>query len=404
MTRCRNCAGNLVFDPEKQKLVCDHCGSEFAPEEFGLSEKEASLDNKAEPANKVYGTDAKEFMDCYVYTCGSCGGEIMINGSEVSTKCIYCGNSAVVFSRISKQRRPKYILPFKTTREEALEVVRSAFKRGVFTPNAVKNFSAENVRGIYIPYWIVDFEHKEKAVIRGMVGTGRYTRMEYFGRAGRMKLKDIPLDASRMLNDESSARLEPYDLSEMVPFDEDYLLGFYSDASDITYGDLKAAAGKRAKTYFDEMVIKGINARKKKIIQEKHVTTVDYGTLRYAMLPVWFITYEYKGQHNTVLVNGQTGKIVCGVPWNKTLFFTLMAILGTALTAVSFVIFRTVMPPIFEYTTKTTTKTDMIIMSVFIAGAIAMFAYGIRRINRVIKSESLTQANAIFNFVKKRQE
>ena len=141
MTRCRNCAGNLVFDPEKQRLVCDHCGSEFAPEEFGLSEKEASLDNKAEPANKVYGTDAKEFMDCYVYTCGSCGGEIMINGSEVSTKCIYCGNSAVVFSRISKQRRPKYILPFKTTREEALETVREAFKKGVFTPNAVKNFS-----------------------------------------------------------------------------------------------------------------------------------------------------------------------------------------------------------------------------------------------------------------------
>ena len=40
-TQCRNCAGPLTFDPTKQKLVCGHCGSEFAPEEFKQSEKEA---------------------------------------------------------------------------------------------------------------------------------------------------------------------------------------------------------------------------------------------------------------------------------------------------------------------------------------------------------------------------
>ena len=113
ITQCRNCAGHLVFDPAKQRLVCDHCGSEFRPEEFDVSEKIPLWDKKAESMNEVYGTDSEEFMDCYVYTCGSCGGEIIINGSEASTKCIYCGNSAVVFNRISRQKRPKYIIPFK---------------------------------------------------------------------------------------------------------------------------------------------------------------------------------------------------------------------------------------------------------------------------------------------------
>ena len=31
--------------------------------------------------------------------------------------------------------------------------------------------------------------------------------------------------------------------------------------------------------------------------------------MKYAMLPAWFVTFDYQGKHHTVLVNGQTGKI-----------------------------------------------------------------------------------------------
>lgn len=129
ITQCKNCAGQLVFDPAKQMLVCDHCGSEFKPEEFDVSEKIPLWEQKAESMNDVYGTDSKEFMDCYVYTCHTCGGEVIINGSEASTKCIYCGSSTVVFNRISKHKRPKYIIPFKISKEDAVESIRQRFKR-----------------------------------------------------------------------------------------------------------------------------------------------------------------------------------------------------------------------------------------------------------------------------------
>ena len=75
------------------------------------------------------GTDSEEFMDCYVYSCGSCGGEVIINGSEASTKCIYCGNSTVIFNRISRQKRPKYIIPFIITKEEAEQRGRNSQSR-----------------------------------------------------------------------------------------------------------------------------------------------------------------------------------------------------------------------------------------------------------------------------------
>ena len=405
MTICGNCGGQLVFDPTKQKLVCEHCGGEFSPEDRDLASKESYSDQKAESMNEIYGTHSEEYMDCYVYTCNSCGGEIIINGSEASTKCIYCGNSAVVFSRISKQKSPKYILPFKITKEEAVDSVRKSFKKGVFIPGAVKNFKPENVRGIYIPYWIVTCEHKGNVIVSGKSLTAKKAQSSYYGRTGVMKLSGVPLDASKLLTDESSERLEPYDLKELVPFDEAYLLGFYSNVSDITYGDLRSAAEKRARDYFNEAAIESVlTARSKKIFKEDHVTSIDYSTMTYAMLPAWFITYDYNGRHNTILVNGQTGKIVCGVPWQKGLYFTLLAISGVILSAASFAVLKPVLARIFYHITGTTTKSFTPILAAMTAGGVFLFTYSIRKIVRVVKSVDLTQSGSMFNFVKKRQE
>lgn len=407
ITQCKNCAGQLVFDPAKQMLVCDHCGSEFRPEEFTTEEKESLYAQKAESMNDVYGTDSEEFMDCYVYTCHTCGGEVIINGSEASTKCIYCGSSTVVFNRISKHKRPKYIIPFKISKDDAVESIRQRFKKGMFIPKAIKQFEAENVRGIYIPYWVVDAEHKASVVVSGLVGSGKHSRTVYYGRAGRMSFSRLPLDASKMLSDESSSRLEPFNYDDMKAFDEDYLLGFYSNVSDVTYGDLRRAACRRANEYFNQIVLDSIKgASNKKVIASNTLTKIDYNNLRYAMFPAWFVTYYYKGKHNTILVNGQTGKVVCGVPWNKVLFFTLLAITGIALTVVSFIVLRPILEAMFTSSSHSSSSSDSRgkIIAFFIAAAIGMFTLGIAKIRKVIKSIDLTQAQSIFNFVKKRQE
>lgn len=405
ITQCRNCAGQLVFDPGKQMLVCSHCGSMFKPEEFNDSGNEALRDKKAESMSDIYGSDSAEFMDCYVYTCASCGGEIMINGSEASTKCIYCGNSAVVFSRISRHKRPKYIIPFKLTPDEAVQAVRERFKKGLFIPKEIKEFKAENVRGIYIPYWIVDCDHKGAVVISGRVSSGKYSKTVYYGRAGRMIIKELPLDGSKMLSDESSSRLEPFNMRGIKPFDEDYLLGFYSNISDITYGDLRRAACRRADEYFNEAAMNSVHGcSDKKIDSERHITDIDYDHLRYAMFPAWFVTYNHKGKHNTILVNGQSGKVVCGVPWNKVLFFTALIVSGIVLTAAAFCILNPLLEAMFTTSSGSRSSNgNGKLLGLIIAGAVAMFSLGIAKIRKVIRSIDLTQANSIFNFMKKRQ-
>ena len=398
ITRCSNCAAKLVFDPKSQKLTCEQCGSQFNPEDFNVSGTDPVWDKHPSSMNEILGTDSQDYMDCYVYTCSSCGGEIVINGKEASTNCIYCGNPAVIFSRIARRKKPSFILPFKTTREEALENVKSVLERGFFVPKALKNFKADDVRGIYIPYWLVNCNH-QGAVVVERKSSGSKSGPSYHGRAGRMKVINLPVEASKMLADESSIKLEPFGLQAMKPFDENYLLGFYSDIPDITYGELKSVVEKRADALFDEAAMDTIKSSAKEIYAEKHSTAVDYHSLNSVMLPAWFITYDYNGKHNTILVNGQTGKVIGGIPWNKKLFFSLFIATGILLSGISYFLLNLYGSDIFSFE-----KGNPVLLMIFICLAVvSMLSFGIATLRKVSRSLDLTQSGSMFNFVKKRQ-
>ena len=402
-TLCKNCAHALVFDPNTQRLVCDACGSSFTPQEIESEAKEYRQDLQAQSAQQAYGTDDKQYMNCYVYQCAECGGEIIINRTEASTTCIYCGNPNVVFSRIAKQKCPEFIVPIAITKEKAIELVHKKIDRGIFIPKAIKKFTPDCVRGIYIPYWIVNADFTDAVVIKGQVKSGKNSVTRYFGRAGKMKIKGLPVDASRALSDESSSRLEPYALTRLKPFDEDYLAGFYSNVSDVTYSNVRSAAYDRAKDYFNEQALDSVKASSKKVTESNAHIKLD-NDMVYAMLPAWFITFKYKGKNNTILVNGDSGKVVCGLPWNKPLFVATLIVLGIAATVAAYLVLSPVLPWLFTGGSKHSgSRESGKIVAVIIAGIIALFATGINKVRKVIKTINLTQATEIFNFTKKRQ-
>lgn len=402
-TLCRNCSHPLVFDPAKQKMYCSSCGSSFLPEEVEAESKEYRQDLRAESMESIYNTKDKDLMDCYVYSCSECGGEIIINGTEASTTCVYCGNSNVVFSRIAKQKCPEFVMPFSITKEKAIELVHKKINSGLFIPKEIKNFSIDCIRGIYLPYWIINASYTNAAVIEGQVRSGKSTVTRYFGRAGKLKLTRFPIDASQALSNESSSRLEPFELSHLKPFDEDYLAGFYSNVSDVTYIDLKRATLKRAEEFFAKEAMDDVRASRKKIVSSIPSVKIE-NNMVYAMLPAWFITFKYKGKPNTILVNGDTGKVVCALPWNKGLFYSLLFTFGAFATTAAFFVFRYTLPVFFMGRSSSSGSDSRgKIIALLVAGIIALFSVGIRKIIKVVKNIQLTQDKKMFNFTKKRQ-
>ena len=406
-TLCKNCGGPLIFKPEINRMFCNSCGSSFAVEDIEITDRELLEDIKAISAKEVYGVDSEETYDVNVYTCNQCGGEVIVNNTEVSTYCLYCGNPTVVFNRVAKQKRPEFILPFSISKDTAVANIRSHLSRGSFVPKELKNFKPDMVRGIYIPYWIVNCDHYNAAFIRGELDNEKNSETKYYERVGTCSFQNMPLDASLMLNDEMSVKLEPFDLKHLVPFDENYLSGFYSDMSDVSTMDITRAANAKADEMFREEAMHEIfTARNKEVLESSPYTQLT-GDKVYVMLPAWFITLEYQGEPLTILVNGDTGKVVCALPFNKKKFIALTtieaALLGLVFAAVVFLILTAVMG-IGSSSHHTRINGNILkLIAPGIAMLVATFKGAINRLKRIKKNLSLTKSTQTLRYVKKRQ-
>ena len=412
-TLCKNCSHALIYDPGIRKMLCTSCGSTFEAEEVESESKKFREEEKVKSRSEVYGKDknevVEEYLENYIYTCSECGGEIVIHGSEASTNCVFCGNPNVVFSRISKDKMPDYIIPFSVTKDQALKAIKKHIESSLFIPNEIKNFTPEDVRGIYIPYWIVEARYEGECIIESKKSNGKSTSTVHTRKRGKLNLNKFPVDGCAILSNESSARLEPFNPSGMKPFDEDYLLGFYSNASDITYDEMWKVTTERANEIFEDAALRDVRGSRPKIISKSHSMHI-LNNYKYAMFPVWFVTFSYEGKHHTILVNGQTNKVVCGLPWRKPLFWAMTIGIGVVLTFLSFFVFKAMFTVFFAVgsghrsSSRSSSDGRARIITAIAAGIVTLFTIGVRKIKRVLKQIELTQSSKTFNFVKKRQE
>ena len=307
---CPSCMASLVYDVTSGKMECKFCGCFF--DLADVADQEAK--EAAREAEKASVQD-DDTMECNIYSCTACGAELSVNGVEASTFCAYCGQPTIVFSRVSQELKPKWIIPFKVKKEEAVETIRARFRQGIFVPKAVKNFEVEKVHGIYIPYWLFDTYYYDSQIIRGTVGSGKYKKTKLFKRVADCEFNKLTLDASLNLNDESSQRLEPFETEELKPFEVAYMSGYYADRFDQSNKDLRTVAIKRTKELFDGQMLATVNARDCKI--EYSDPKFEVRHTDYALFPAWFMTFRYMDKPYTMLVNGQTGKLVGAVPFDK---------------------------------------------------------------------------------------
>ena len=379
---CRNCAGRLIFNPASQKLECATCGSSFRPED--VEDKNADLQSK--------------YYDTRVYTCSHCGAQVVTSDTESSTFCVYCGNPAIVFDRVSKEYRPDGLVPFQITKEQAIKYIRLRFLKNPIVPKEIKEKCVpENLRGIYIPYWIVNADYTEADYIRGEVKRGKSKEIKYYSRAGNVKFKNIPIDGSNILNDDISRKLEPFYLEDAREFDEDYLNGFYSNTSDLDYFDLRASTAYRCHKLFEDEVVKSVKAQNVKVLDSVYWADIQDDPV-YMMMPVWFFTFKFEGKPYTVLVNGQTGKVVGTMPWQKKKVYTIaISVFALVLGLSAFLVWASLNK--FLGLTSFYTQGSAAIL----CGGSLFFAKGLFGIKRILNNLKLTQSEAIFKFVKKRQ-
>ena len=358
--QCPACTGPLHFVGESGKLECEYCGSGFdvAEIEALYAEKEAkaaaagqSAEGSPAPSTDGGEWDTSGLNDDWgdeggsmrAYSCPSCGAELICDESTAATSCPYCGNPTVVPGQFAGALRPDFIIPFKMSRERAVNALKEHYKGKFFLP---KSFTAENhiqkIQGIYVPFWMFDGEAEGDASYEATrshtyeTKDERVTETEFFNvyRSGSVAFEKVPVDASSKLPDDHMDSIEPYNYKELQQFSTAYLPGFLADRFDVPVEQCRERADKRCEGTFAAALRRTVKHYDTCTVKELNVN-LKRGKVQYALMPVWMLNTKWKGKDFLFAMNGQTGKLVGDLPvsWGK--FWGMFAAIAIPLSALS---------------------------------------------------------------------
>ena len=310
--KCPSCGGIMEFDPKEGKLKCPFCGTAASQEEIAKQEQEASA------GNAPWGADAQQMQG---YRCSSCGAELAADAHTVATRCPYCGNNAVTASPFRETIRPDYVIPFKFTRNDAVQKYREYQKKKPFLPAEFTRSSyVDEIQGVYVPFWLfsgrAQGEMEFHASDEETSGTGdskKTIRKNYeVRRAGDMYFSKVPADASARMPDDLMDSIEPYDYGELKEFDMSCLPGFLAESFDVASADSEKRAEERMTATFASKMRDSV--KHKNVKEEKRQIRILQKKTEYGLLPVWLLSTKWNGNTYLFAMNGQSGEMTGDLP------------------------------------------------------------------------------------------
>ena len=347
--KCPCCGGTLQFDDKTQNTVCPYCDSQFTAADLKAYTDELANTEQEDTSwdeSMVQAFTNEDKRGIKIYSCDSCGGEIIVEETTSSCTCPYCGNNLLVAKELSGDLKPNYVIPFKNDKEAVMESLKKFFKKKPLLPGS---FSKENVieeiKPLYVPFWLFDADVDGKVRFKGET-TRRwsdanydYKEVKYYSiiRGGQIAFDHVPVDGSKKMEDQLMESIEPYDFSQAEEFNAAYLAGIGADRYDVS----KDETFNRATVRFRDGTVQAFRGD----ISGYENVTVQDSTLQfsntnacYALYPVWILNTKWKEQSFRFAINGQTGKTAGNLPISAgksimfwMIFFLIFAGIGVGL-------------------------------------------------------------------------
>jgi len=351
--KCPNCGAPLGFQAGTQEMTCEHCGTVMDIAALQCMDEETAAFQEPDAAQWEYEGAQWEDADTQgmgVYTCNSCGGEIVGDETMGSATCPFCGSPVVMTSKFSGALRPDIVIPFKLDRAKALDSLQKHYVKKKLLPREFKDRNhLEEVKGVYVPFWLFSadangrFEYRATRIRRWSDARFHNTETSFFRviRGGTLGFDAVPVDGSKSIDNTMMESLEPFNMSETEAFSPAYLAGFCANKYDVEAQECAPRANER---------IKNTTAGEfRKTVQGYHSVQPINGSVnvkcegvRYALLPVWMLGSTWQGKSFTFSMNGQTGKFVGDLPLDKKArtrwFLKIFGITAAALLAITQVV------------------------------------------------------------------
>lgn len=351
--KCPCCDGAIEFNTNAQKMKCPYCDTEFEMETLLSYDNE--LKNE-QPDNMQWDTAAGgqwqegEAEGLRVYSCDTCGGEIVGDESTAATSCPFCGNPVVMMGQFSGSLKPDYVIPFKLDKRAAMEALKKHYCGKRLLPKAFKQQNhIEEVKGVYVPVWLFDADadanirYKATKTRHWSDSSYHYTETSFYSvtRSGSIGFERVPVDGSSKMDDTLMESIEPYDFSGAADFQTAYLAGYLADKYDVDSEQSIERANQRIKNSTQDAfaaTVKGYAT----VTPVSSTINLSNGAAKYALYPVWLLNTSWNGKKYSFAMNGQTGKFVGDLPLDKGAYvrwlFGLTGAIGVAAFVITYLI------------------------------------------------------------------
>lgn len=357
--KCPKCgATDISLNVNNGHLRCNFCRYEFEPEKVvGLETDISKLQGQ------IMGSGTQDIVadtnDVLTLKCSSCGAEVVIDtASQAQARCHWCRNTLSINEQIPNGSVPDVVLPFQLKKEEAkIQIEKFVGKRKFFAhPKFKKEFTTENIMGVYFPYMIVDVnshahfrgqgEHLVRSYTRGSDNDEKtFYDADLFevAREFDLTINGLTIESnSDRLNNTSSEKtnniinsIMPFDIENCVKYNANYLKGYTSEKRDTNVEQLKSLVETQAKDVARFSANESLENYDRGVAWAHEDFEIKGQQWKAAYLPVWLYSYQQKNGKKNILhyvaVNARTKETMGSVPIHmpKLIFVSsLIEILG----------------------------------------------------------------------------
>lgn len=352
--KCPMCgATDITLNVNTGKLRCNFCRHEFKPQKVsGMEEDITKL------KGKVVGSGAQnieaDVNDIITLKCQSCGAEVVIDTQEsAQARCHWCRNTLSINSKIPNGSVPDVVLPFALKREEAVAEIEKFVKQRAFFahPKFKKEFTTENVMGVYFPYMLVDVNGHCEFKGQGEEEIRKYTQGEgdekktYYDaelynveRKFDISIKELSIESSidklditnKTKTNNIINSIMPFDTENCVKWSANYIKGFSSEKRDTNIESLENVVLTQAKDVAKFKINDTLNKYDRGVRWDKKEMDALGQQWKAAYLPVWLYSYRQKkgkdGLLHYIAVNARTKETMGSVPIHMPKLISISAV------------------------------------------------------------------------------
>ena len=346
---CTNCGASLRFAPDAGTLVCENCGTANELPESTISRRAHALEELDYLMFLRRQAGNEPSISPQLVECPQCGAATQLGKNVVADACAFCATPLIsVAAHQGRIIQPRALVPFKVDRPAVQGKFRDWVRSRWLAPNELAKAvrRTEGVRGVYLPCWTFDARTSSSYTgQRGVDRQERYYRTDSQGNrveatrtvtdwhpaSGYVELvfDDTLVPASQSVPAHLAGVLHGWDVTSLVPCEDDYLAGFTVEAYQL---GLEPAFAE-AKGIFDDEILQAVRRDIGGDHQRVSNVNSSYDALKFKhiLLPAWICSYMFRGKSWRVVVNGQTGEVKGDRPWSVwKIAFLVLLIAGIA--------------------------------------------------------------------------